>query len=71
TKYYKVECEWGYFKMEWFTKLLYEIVGFVLYIFLIIPIYIVLMFLSMILVLLLSPLKIKSINKYVVRKMKR
>lgn len=57
--------------MEWFTKLLYEIVGFVLYIFLIIPIYIVLMFLSMILVLLLSPLKIKSINKYVVRKMKR
>lgn len=56
--------------MDWLTELLYEIVGFVLYIFLIIPIYIVLMFLSMILVLILSPLKIKSINKYVVRKMK-
>ena len=57
--------------MPFLKQLAYEIVGFVLYIFLIIPIYIVLIFLSMILVLLLSPLKIKSINKYVVRKMKR
>lgn len=44
--------------MSFLKQLAYEIVGFVLYIFLIIPIYIVLMFLSMILVLLLCPLKI-------------